>query len=108
MIFVRLRLFVLDSPEPLEPQAVTFPSEVSASAWALPAAMATTLVRPLGTLVWLFELLPHASTVLLVSRAPWKLVPEAIATAFVKVAGTDPNVWPHCTTVPSFFKARLC
>src|ERR1051325_9530462 len=43
---------------------MTVPSARKASACAYPAAMATTLVRSFGTMVWPDELSPQATTVL--------------------------------------------
>jgi len=68
--------------------------------------MATTLVKPAGTLVGL-PLLPQATTVLLLRRARQKLVPAAIAMMLVRLAGSVANEAPQFVTVPFLSSARL-
>ena len=52
-----IRLADTSSPHP-----TTRPSAVSARLWYIPAAIATTLLNPLGTVVWPDSLAPHATT----------------------------------------------
>src|SRR6266446_6911554 len=51
------------------PQLVTGPLRRSARLWSPPAATAVTLVRPVGTLVWLAVFRPHATTSFLILKA---------------------------------------
>src|SRR5438067_1068452 len=51
------------------PQFVTEPLLSSARLWSPPAATAVTLVRPVGTLVWLAVFRPHATMSFLILKA---------------------------------------
>src|ERR1041385_5267714 len=77
---------------------MTVPSARKASACAYPAAMATTLVRSFGTMVWPDELSPQAATVPSAFSTMLKLSPPATATAFVKSSGT--MAWPRSGNSP--------
>src|SRR5438552_12490363 len=74
------------------PQFVTEPLLSSARLWSPPAATAMTLVRPVGTLVWLAVFRPHATTVPLDFKAKLWASPAAMATTLVALAAT--LVWP--------------
>src|SRR5438445_5079414 len=90
--------------------STTLPSAVRARLRNPPPAIATTLLKPGGTLVWPEELDPQASTVpSALSARLWKL-PAAMDTTVAKPAGT--LVWPdelspHAATFPLLLKTKL-
>src|SRR5512137_2779051 len=76
-----------------DPQLITQPSLLRARLCEPPAAMATTLLRPAGTAVWLKVLSPQATTVPSGLRARQWSLPAATATALVRSSGGLSTDW---------------
>ena len=83
------------------------PSDLSASAWLVPRAMATTPDRPAGAVPIHNE--PHSTTVPSDLSAIAEPSPAATATTPVRPAGTlscPVELSPNAPTVPSDFTTR--
>src|SRR5512132_2541897 len=97
-------------PQPLQPQATTVPSDLSAKLWSPPAAMAITSESPAGLLAWPSAFDPQPTTVPSDLSAKLWLLPPATAITSERPEGTA-ACWkklspPQALTVPFDCNAR--
>ena len=77
-------------PNSFSPHATTVPSLTNARLCPLPVAMATTLLKPVGTAVSpMTELTPHAITVPSAFKATLCRLPQLTATTLLNPPGTS-------------------